>query len=336
MVRYGQGAYIGLGEVSGYSTDGVAADISTWYRTPDGADGLQMETDLIELEALEAYDQDIDTVSVGQKRITGSITLKMTYGYAQNLLRWITGHNVTVSGAGPYVYAFVPPEAGATSHYFLGTTVRHMVIEVFRGDTASNSVFYQGCIPSETQFKFEPNGLAEVTISIMGRGYTVGAKSTPVFKNDYMRTPTGQSATKFLTLGGTQYRCFSATVTISDPKEHRYEVSDQEPGSHPAPSGFREVTLDVDVEAPDTDTALMNLISDPVANKFSTGVLALADGANQILTMNFDNLVAKPPVEARPSGVGVLKTTLNLKSYSNGGGVPALDISLTNGDAAYA
>ena len=340
MVRYGQGAYIGLGEGTAFATDYTSAQIEMWFRTPEGADGLQMETDLIELESLESYDQDIDTVSLGQKRVTGSVTLKLTWSNAQNVLRWITGHNDTVDAAGApskYVYDFVPVDPTSATHFALGTVPKNLVIEVFRGDMdtpIANSVYYQGCVITEASFKFEPNSLVEVTLAIMGRGITISDKSTPVFVDNYMRTPTGQS-TEFLNLDGAVYRCQSATLTITDPKEHRYEVSDQAPAVPPSPSGFRTVALDVDIEAPDTDATLMGLITDPVANRFAMAVVTVNEDVNNILEFNLINLVAKPPVEPRPSGVGVLRATLNLMCYTSGIGTPSYAVTLTNPDSDY-
>lgn len=330
MVRYGIGSYCGIGLVDGYTTNGDNTDIEDYYRVEDGSVQLQTEQGIVSFTDLADYDQTIESQTLGQQKVSGSLTLRPSYDQLHRLLRMVTGHAPAVSGgADPYLWSFVPVDPNSSSHYLSGSTVRHAVIEVYRSDSGGNSIFYQGCIPTEVTFNFEPNAFVEVTINFIGRGYTVGTKSaSPTFGSDYVKGPTGQLANSFLKMGteGAEagYRCGKASLTISEPKEHRWDVGDKNPSVIPAITGPREVSLNVEIEsdgALDSDTTLMAVLASPIATRFDSVVLSvvkqLAPGpGDRTLIFNLYNCVIQPGGEPTLTGHGLIKLNLDMKAHA--------------------
>lgn len=334
MVQSGIGSYIGFGEVATYATNGVNTDMEIWFRVEDDAFGVEQEVDMVEFTQLTSWDElSADHVD-GQRRVTGTVTLKPTWEGLQNIFRFLTGHNVTVSGVGPYTYAFVPVGFNDTAHYSHGTTVRHLCIEKNLGN-ATNSVYYQGCIITQAEFKFDPGQRFTLTLTWIGRRKTKSAKSTPSYGSTPMVVPTGQSTT-FLLLGGGTEITKSCTVTINNAMEARYDLTDQEP-LIPYPSGQREVTLEVEVE-PDTDEDYFDASDAPITNKLSSGSVTLetAGGSDEQLVIAFDELVLTTPSEPQPAGFGPVTQTLTYKAKSSAVGTSAYTITLVNDDTDYA
>jgi hypothetical protein len=343
MVRYGKGSYCGIGVVSGYTTDGTASSMEDHFRIDDGAAQLKLEQELMTFPDLSQYDETIESKRAGQQHISGSLTVRPTFEQLHRLLRWITGHAPAPSGSDPYLYAFVPADPTGSAHYLFGSVDRHLVVELYRGDSSGRSVFYQGLVPTEVQLRFEPNAFLEVTINFIGRGYTVGPKSaSPSFGSDYAKCPTGQAAGSFLRMGSyggeTGYRCSSATMTITEPREHRWDVIDVNPSVIPAISGPREVMLSVEVESDgtlDNDETLLQLIGDPVTNRIPSALLTLQKSASRSMVMQLYECVVQPGAEPQISGHGLIKLNLELKAHCSATYPTAYIASCQNGQAAF-
>ena len=334
MTRFGQGAYVGIGVKTPYATDGVGADINLWYVVDDGHDNLQLERDVLEFETLTGDFMSTDVIKAGQRRVTGSLTLKVPLAGLQDLLRVVTGHDVAPSGVGPYIYPFVPAARESSAHYMLGTTKRHLVIELFRGGGVANSLFYQGCVITEIALSFEQNNYVEATLTFLGRGFVIGAASTPSYLGDFAKTTTGQVGA-FLDLGGTPFVAKGASVTITTGLALLYDLTGIEPlGIQPEGKVLCAVTAEVEAD----DDTLANRLDDPetaTTGRFSSGALTLTLTANLILAFTFDELVLAAPVEPRAAGFGQTYAALTLNAWASSHIGQAYTVTLTNNDAAY-
>ena len=334
MVQPAVGSYIGFGEVTPYGTNGAAADMEVWFKVEDDAFGVEQEVDSIEFNDLTSWDELVSEHEDGQRRITGTVTLKPTWEGLQTLLRFLTGHNVGVSGAGPFTYAFVPVDFDNTAHYSHGTTVRHLAIEKYLGH-ATLSQFFQGCIITQAEFKFDAGQRVMVTLTWVGRAKTSSAKSTPTYGAKNMIVPTGQS-TPLITLGGATPFTKSATVTINNQMEVRYDVTGAEP-SLPYPSAKREVRLECEIE-PAADDTFYTAGDAPKTNKLTSASLDLltAGGADEQLIFVFDELILETPSEPQPAGLGPVTQTLNYMVKSSAIGTASYSVTLLNDDTDYA
>jgi hypothetical protein len=216
----------------------------------------------------------------------------------------------------------------------IGTTKRHMVIELFRGGPGANSLYYQGCIATEVQLSFEQNNYVELTISFVGRGFAITAKSVPTFLGDFAKTTTGQVGA-FLDLGGDTHVAKGATVTITTGLALLYDLTGIEPIGI-QPEGKVLCVLTAEVEA-DDDT-LANRLDDPetaTSGRFSSGSLTLTLTANLVLVFTFDELVLAAPVEPRAAGFGQTYASLTLNAWAASHTGQAYTVTLTNNDSAY-
>lgn len=325
MVRLGQGSYIAMGVIAQASPldylnkVAVNTDMKLWFRAQENTDNMQYERNIVAFPEVSNYDQPIDSVIEGTEGVTGSVTFMATYSYFQDLLRILTGHSVTRTGDN--TYTFVPVEPNSASHYLFGTTKRHLAIEVFRNDSGGNSVYYQGCVPTSFSIRYEGNSFLEVTMEFIGRGISISSKSTPVYKDNPIQTPTGKTDFFRMDLGGglTKYRCSSATLNVSMPLAARYDVADIAASAIPLQSGKREVALEVEVEAPDTDTAWMALMQNPKGSRVQQAQLFINDTSaspTKSFTLDVYHATAAPPIEPRVTGVGVLTANLSLTGHS--------------------
>jgi hypothetical protein len=331
MTRYALGHYIGFGEVA-FATDGAAADITTWFRGFDSTDQMQFDRPPIEIKDFTKWGDDRNVLFPGRRSVTGSVTIQPTFGYLQNLLRGLTGHNVTVSGVGPYTYAFVPVDFNSSSHYLFGTTLRGFAIESYRG-TSGESTFYHGCVPTSFEFRFPPGEAAELTINFIGRKYTNEAKSTPTFKNDFMVTATGQTA-NLVSLASTERVTRACTFTVNHALEARYDITDIDTLT-PFPTGKRETTLQCEIDTDDDGN--LDRIEAPLTSRYQTNTVKLEQQGDSTvyLLITLPDLVVRAPAEARLGNLGVVTTALNLKAYANGA-TPEYSITLVNDDTNYA
>ena len=337
MVRLGQGSYVGLGLTTPYTTNGTSADIGMHYQVVSGFDSLQLERDILEFDDLTANWKDTNLLVGGQRRVTGSITLKLFYSGLQDLMRMLTGHNPTPSGSGPYTYAFSPRDKSSASHYWLGTTGRGWVIELYRGGGVANSVYYQGCEISELRLNFTPNAFVEAQISFIGRGYTIGAKTaTPTYLTDPMFTPTGQdpATLPFLDLGGTAYPVRgSASVVITSGVDFNYDMTAIETAM-PLPTGKDMATFEAETEV--DDDLLLNVLNDPEGSRFSSGFFQLENQGNgSAFALSFNEGVLRAPAESRPQGHGVQLARLSIEAWSPNATTAAITASVLNQDSAY-
>ena len=330
MARLGAGSFVGLA-LLGFATDGVAADIDMWFPVEESFDGLQAERDLITFNDLSGDFESTPTLAAGQRRVTGTLKLKATYGGLQDLLRAITGHNSAPTGSGPYTYSFTPVPRSSSSHYVFGSTPRGWCIEVFKGGSAANSTFYQGCVISSVKIAFKPNSLVEIDLSFQGRKYTSSAKSTPTFKVDRIKTPTGQVA-NMISLGGTQYVTHSADLEIALNVEPRYDVSAVDP-LQPLPSSKQGVTLSCEIET--DDDAFLARLDDPETQRFTSGSLSIVESASRSLIFTFDELVLKPPAEQRATSLGLVKSSLTMMAMASTITGPSYTVALINSESAY-
>lgn len=332
MARFGLGHYIGFGDL-GFASTGVNTDIDVWFRGFDGTDQMQFERDIVEAKDFTTWDDDYNILFAGYKRATGSVTIQCTFGYLQNILRHITGHNDTPGAGPPYLYEFDPINFNDTNHYVFGGTPRQLLIESYKGH-ATDSTFYQGCIVTSCEFRFEAGGVVELTLNFIGRGYTNSAKSaSPTFKNDLIVTPSGQS-TNILTLDNTVRIARSLSVTIDHKLEERRDITDVET-LQPFPSGKREIMVTAEIET-DDDTEL-DRIDNPKTSRFETNTIKIEQqgASTRYLLITIPDLVLQSPGETRVSTLGVLTTSLSMKAFANAG-TAAYSIDLVNDDVGYA
>lgn len=326
MARLGQGAYLGIGLVSGYSTNGAAADIDLHYTVDGGHDSIAFDRARIEFDDLTAEYMDANLLAMGQKRVGGSFSINLPYAALQDLVRIITGHNVAATGIGPYDYAFVPVSRASASHHVFGSTPRHVVLEVHRGGGNANSTFYQGIVFTSVQFAYEEGSYVRFTANVVGRGYTVGPKSTPTYLANFAKVPTGQS-TRLLTLGAVEYVTKSATLTIDQGLEERFDVTDVEM-EQPLPGTKQTLTIEARVEVDNEQTFLDALDQQSEDSpSFSAARLFLNDGTHE-LDFNFDAASLRSPVEPRAAGIGVLHADLSMDVYSDDAAGPAYTVDL--------
>lgn len=321
--------------VTPYSTQGVAADIQMWLRVDSSYDNLSTERAIIKFEDLTEEWEQVAYLRTGQRKMQGGIVLRMTYDGLQDILRQFTGYEPTPSAGPPYSWVFTPVPRSSTAHFSYGTTKRTLVIENYRGGGHANSTYYQGCQISKLSWKFTQNAFVELTIEFVGRGYTLGAKSTPgTFKGDFASLPTGQdqTTTPFLVLGGTTYICRSATVTVGAGVEARYDVTAIE-SLQPIPGQKQEVMLEAEIEV-DDDT-MINFADDPATNRFATASLRILSPNGSGLQFSFDELAVKSPAEPRVSGLGVTVSKLSLQAYSSAAGVASYSANVTNQENAH-
>lgn len=332
MVRLGIGSYVGFGLV-GYATNGTNADMDMYFAVGGDFDVLQVERDRLEFDDLTSDFQHVTAMVAGHRRVTGSVKLKATYGGMQDLLRAITGHNdaPAVAGGG-FQYDFVPVSRANAAHHIFGSTPRGWCIEVFRGGTATNSTFYQGCVITSAKFSFKPNSYVEVDLTFVGRGYTRTAKTaSPTFKTDRIKTPTGQSDT--LQLGGTYYVCHSADIEISLQVEGRYDVGAIEM-KQPLPTAKQMLKLTAEIEV--DDDSFLDKLNDPEGSRFTGGnALAIVESATKSLSWTFDELLLESPSEPRATSLGVVKTQLSMTAQAATVSVPSYSVSLINLESAY-
>jgi len=335
MARLGLGAYIAFGYVAGYTTDGTNAALDFYLPVEGGFHNLQGETDRMNFENLDTYDPLRSMQFGGQKRVSGSVTFRAPWGAMADILRMITGHNATIAGA-PLLGDFTALDPNATAHILWGTTKRNLFAEVYTGSTDGNSTFYQGLAITQATINFAAADYVEISLTFLGRGVTRGAKSAaPAFKRDLMKTPVG-SAARLLSIGGTQYRSNSVGITIDTPYSHNYDVADDEPSTNPQPDGKRSVTVEVDIEAADTDATFQSLLETPeTAGSEKDVVVTLNPSGNDLLTFTLKDCLLEPGVEARPEGVGLLRATMTFTAHDDGA-VPIYDVSLQNNDYASA
>ncbi len=334
MTRFGQGAYVAIGVKTPYATDGVAADMKLWYVVDDGHDNLQGERAVLEWQTLTGDFMSTDTLKAGQRQVTGSLNLKIPLAGFQDLLRVITGHDIPPVGSGPYVYTFVPVARDSASHYMIGTTKRHLVIELFRGGAGANSLYYQGCVITQIALSFEQGAYVEVALSFVGRGWAITAKSTPVYLGDFAKTTTGQ-ATTFLSLGETAYTVKGCSVTITTGLALLYDLTGIEPiGIQPDGKVFCVLTAEVEADD-DTLISRMDDPETPTTGRFSSGSLSLELSANLQLVFTFDELVLAAPVEPRAAGFGQTYSALTLNAWASAHAGQAYTVAVTNNDIAY-
>lgn len=336
--RLGQGAYVGLGITAAFLTNGAAADIDVYFRVEGAHDNLNLERDIVTMEDITNEWMDSDLIKAGQRRVTGSLTLKATFEAMQDILRMFTGHNIAPSGVGPWTYSFVPVARNLAAHYWLGTTNRGWTIEVFRGGTGGNSTFYQGCVISEITVKGEQNSFAEITLTFIGRGFTIGAKSVPAtYLTDYIFAPSGQS-TALLTLEAVTYVVHNFNLTLTAGIDFSFELMGVET-LVPLPNG--KITAKLEAEIRVADDLFLNRVNTPdiaTTGRFSaSNILDIRNaGDTHKLAFTFDELVLQSPAEPRASSLGVVTVPLSLEAYSSAIATPAYTVELINSDNAGA
>lgn len=336
--RLGFGSYVGFGvKLASGSTKGghAATDVKFWMRVDEGFDDITTQRDRLQFQDMFSEDEVAAHVKPGQRKVDGTLSLKLTYDGLQDLLRFFTGHNVAVSGAGPFTYAFVPVAYNNAAHCWAGTTERLMTIEVHRGGV-TNSTYYYGCVLSSLQIAFEGNARVTAVLGVKGRGFKVGTANAPVFNTDPMVTPTGQ-ATALFQLQSVGYSCNKAQISIDTGLDFNFDVSQIET-SLPVIAKKRSVKINAELRVPDDQTWLDRLdnpdaaLADDVIITLDNGAAA---GALRQLIFTFPNCKTDSPAEPRVRSIGAVTLALQMTGMSSTGAVPAYSVTLKNGVTNY-
>lgn len=140
-VRFGAGAYFGMGVVTPYATTGKNSDIDFLFRAQDGTDSLSYKRTKLDPKDLSSYDEQFDQVQPGEETVEGSVQDKCTFNAMQDIFRMFNGSNpaVGLGGGSPTVYPYSftgsdkPTKFSDPNHYQAGTTTRNWVVEMYRG-----------------------------------------------------------------------------------------------------------------------------------------------------------------------------------------------------------
>lgn len=329
-MRYGVGSYVGFGEISGYTNNGAAGDITHWWRIEPDSVRLKLETAPLKFQPLDSYSDHIAGMSDGQRWVKGTISFPLTYNSTQNLFRFITGHNKTPAPDTTWFhYDFVPVDPHNAANWVFGSTERHYCIELHRGDSAGNSIFYQGCMITGASFSCEPGSIVQITLEFLGRGYTVGAKSTPSFAARYMRTANNMltrsydlgsltpAAAPSFSMNSIPYRLHRATFEVRTPLEHRWSIGDRTPTVQPKPSAARECLIDAEIDLPDTDALWQYWQANRVGD---VSVMNATIFVSQSLPIDaiwaLTEAVILPGTQVVEMGHGVLRAQMKLRGHS--------------------
>lgn len=334
--RLGVGAFIGFGELASWNSTPGAGDMEYYMKATSGFDAIQFENEELVVENLQYYDQHSDDTLDGVKRVSGNLTIRPTYESLQNLLRWITGHNVAVAGSGPYSYAFVPTEPSGGSFYPRG---KALGIEIYRGGDDANSIFYGPLTFNDITFNFEAGGFMTIDLGIMGCIATEDTKSAaPSFGSNYVKLPTGQadasgvsSSKHFLQINGVTYVCRNCSMTIGHRLEERRDITSVLP-LEPYPNGWRETMINAEIEVTD-DTLLGNLISGGTLT--GTTAIYVETSSTYNLKFEFPAIRLQAPTEGRVEGPGIVTANLDFKALRDDSD-PSYKVTLYNNDSAYA
>lgn len=338
--RLGKGSFVGMGLVSPtYTTDGTSADMDFFLPVAGGFDNLQLERDVLEFDDLTSDWPDATKIQAGQRRITGSLTLRASYAALPDILRMLLGHNAGVTGTtAPFTYALTPLSKTDTSHYWLGSTLRTWCIELYRGGSVANSVFYQGCQITEFRLNFTPNAFVELVLTFIGRGFTKTAKSgAPSFAADFAYTPTGQAAATigFLELDDVEQKVKgTASIVISSGIDFNFDITGIETFL-PVPTSKDTVMVEAEVEV--TDDALLDVLDDPVGSRYLKVALELDNTENTSgMRIEIDQAILEAPAESRPQNHGIQLARMSLKGYAQNDTVPAIaSFTITNQESDY-
>jgi hypothetical protein len=323
--RSAVGAYFGFGIVT-LNTTATSTDIKVWVKTEDDADGMNPIQEMVPFDPNDRYDHSAVNIYKGRQHGDGSCTIKVGWDDAQDILRILTGHNITVMGAGPFTYDFnlVDPDLGSANHHLLGSTAREVVIERFTNSADGSSIYYQGCIPVSWSVVMEPGGMVAFTINWIHRSTTRTAKSTPLFSTNLIRTPTGQTtimleltknavATTFISNG--------VTVTVNQPATWRWDTADASPVNGAYVSEKRTVTLETDIEGPANDEFLIDILENPqdTLKRFDTATVRLENaGVTEQLLIALREATIEPPATRKQAGVGLARAQIALKAHHDG------------------
>lgn len=349
-MRYGVGAYVGFGEISGYASNGAAGDITHWWRIEPDSVQMKLETAPLKFQVLDSYSDHIAGMSDGQRWVKGKVSFPLTYNSTQNLFRFITGHDKAPAPDTTWFhYDFTPKTPDDSAHFVYGSTERHYCIELYRSDSSGNSVFYQGCVITGVSFTLEPGSIVQVSMGFLGRGYTVGAKSTPSFAQRYMRTANNMldrsydlgsltpAAAPSFSMNGVPYRLHRGSFEIRQPVEHRWDVVDRNPSAQPKPSAAREVLLEAEIDLPDTDALWQYWQANRVGDvTVSAATLFVSELLPIDAIWATSQATILPGTQIVEKGHGVLRAQLSLRGGSQQPGAPvSYSIGVRNQESTY-
>lgn len=351
MSRPGIGAYIGVGIVQHgggssytYETDADGSFIDLYIPMLEDSDNIQSERELTTFASVSTVQDDVANAVGGTRTVSGSIKFRGTYQSLQDWLTLLTGHVVTPTISGNYkIYSLDPQAPSASSHYLTGSTKRHLVIEMHRNDNsvaAGRSTYYQGCLITEATISAEAGGALELEISFIGRKHTVAASSIdltsaqPTFQSELVKMGTGQDCTGANAAfridvtnedGSTAvvYTADTWSMTIRNPYEHNFGLTDTAACQMPTVSGIQEVEVSADIIAPTSDSTFMAIVDDPVGNRIRVLDVQVRDeqfvspAQPSIFRAFLWNFTPEPPLESRVEGPGLLKVRLAGKARAN-------------------
>lgn len=116
-------------------------------------------------------------VKAGYYHVEGDITIEADPAFLPYFL-YASRHAITKTGAGPFVYKFVPSQAGSASTAASGAVPRTLSIAVIRNGIGFG---YAGCVVTRVEATIE-DGILKFTFGILGVSETTpGALGTPTW-----------------------------------------------------------------------------------------------------------------------------------------------------------
>lgn len=217
-----------------------------------------------------------------------------------------------IQGAAEVIDVFSPAE-----------TLPKMFLQI---DKVSQVHTYNNCVFGKAEFKLTAGSVVIVTIDVEAETETIGAAGTAVSLAT-LALPTDKPyvwADGVLTIGGTAYKWFEASITIDNMLDADRFVNELTRSE--IPSNGRSV--DVSLNVPATTTNIV-LAQTALAGSASTLVCTSGDVGTSILTFTLATL-QMPKTSANVQGKGEIKLPLTGKALKSGA---TSDLVITNAHA---
>jgi len=214
----GLGAFMGIAEEA---TWGTTVARTRYFPLRDTGDSLDMPIEFFKSGDINDAAEDYQKVFAGQRSVSGSVELELTFDGMLMLLEHAFGHTPTPSGAGPYVWAFEPPSTP-------DVVGKGLSIEILRSGSSVSSFLYAGCKITSLSIAASQNGIILATMEFLGKEVTKVAKSTPTaadIRGELTKAvfPNGQ-VTQAIQINGADRICRSFTFSYNNNYETRFGI----------------------------------------------------------------------------------------------------------------